>query len=318
MKYLLTFCAVVFLGFSSFAQAPARFNYQAVLYDSNGGSLLFYQKVVMRISILQGSASGPAVYVEEHTTTTTNVGLITIDIGAGKVISGNLSSLAWSKGPYYLKTETDPTGIGSNYSIVGVSQLESVPYALYASAAGHHIGELFEGGIIFYLWHDADGAEHGLIASLQDQGTGVWASPVVSNATIAASHSDGAANTTAIVTQQGAAGASTAAGVCDAYATSTHDDWYLPAIWELNQLYAQVLTINIILEQEKVKDPTITGLDLDEYWSSTIAQQGGTTLIDGAWAQQFRGTSSTDIPGRTHSVSQKTSTPRGIRAIRRF
>lgn len=311
MKLLLTLLAAL-CCFGSLAQAPARFNYQAIIRDSNGGALIANRTVTMRISILAGSATSPAVYVEQHSPTTDINGLITIDIGAGTVVSGSLTSLGWSQGNYYLKTETDPLGTssGNNYTIVGVSQLESVPYALYANSAGHHIGELFGGGIIFYLWRDPTGIEHGLIASLKDLGTSTWATPVISNPATAASHSDGAANTTAII----AASTSSAAELCRTYTDGSHSDWYLPAIWELNQLYNQAFIINDLLESDN--DPQTTGLNLVIYFSSTIALGSATT--QNAWAQQFLGTSSTDSPGRVNSVNQAGTNARGIRAIRRF
>ncbi len=40
--------------------------------------------------------------------------------------------------PYFIKTETDPTG-GNTYTITGVSQLLSTPYALYAKTSGSSI-----------------------------------------------------------------------------------------------------------------------------------------------------------------------------------
>jgi microcystin-dependent protein len=40
----------------------------------------------------------------------------------------------WANGPYFVKTEIDPAG-RENYGIVGVSQLLSVPYAIYAQQA---------------------------------------------------------------------------------------------------------------------------------------------------------------------------------------
>jgi len=88
----------------------------------------------MQVSILQGSAGGTAVYVETHTPATNADGLVTIEIGAGTVVSGDFSAIDWSAGPYFLKTETDPAG-GINYTITGTSQLLSVPYALYAKTA---------------------------------------------------------------------------------------------------------------------------------------------------------------------------------------
>lgn len=85
----------------------------------------------MKISILQGSSSGTAVYVETHTPTTNANGLATIEIGNGSIVTGVFANIKWSTGPYYLKTETDPEG-GTSYTITGTSQLLSVPYALYS------------------------------------------------------------------------------------------------------------------------------------------------------------------------------------------
>ena len=98
-------------------------------------NLVTNQTVGTRISILQGSASGTAVYVETQTPTTNTNGLVTIDIGTGSVVTGTFSTIDWSSSTYYIKTETDPAG-GTSYSITGTSQLLSVPYALYAKTAG--------------------------------------------------------------------------------------------------------------------------------------------------------------------------------------
>jgi hypothetical protein len=66
-------------------------------------------------------------------TTNTN-GLASIEIGGGTIFSGNFTSIDWANGPYFIKTETDPTA-GNNYTITGISQLLSVPYALHAKTA---------------------------------------------------------------------------------------------------------------------------------------------------------------------------------------
>ncbi|GBL34553.1 hypothetical protein EMGBS15_01480 [Filimonas sp.] len=50
------------------------------------------------------------------------------------MVSGSFSTINWANGPYFVKTETDPTG-GTTYTISGTSQLMSVPYALYAEYA---------------------------------------------------------------------------------------------------------------------------------------------------------------------------------------
>jgi len=68
---------------------------------------------------------------------------VTVEIGGGTVISGTFSTIDWSNGPYYLKTETDPAG-GTSYSITGTSQLLSVPYALHAKTAENITGGITE------------------------------------------------------------------------------------------------------------------------------------------------------------------------------
>jgi hypothetical protein len=88
----------------------------------------------MRISILQGTATGTSVYTETQNPSTNANGLIAIEIGTGIVVSGSFSNIDWANGPYFVKTETDPNG-GSNYTLTGTSQLLSVPYALHAKTA---------------------------------------------------------------------------------------------------------------------------------------------------------------------------------------
>ena len=90
--------------------------------------------VGMKISILQGSATGTAVYVETQTPTTNANGLATIEIGGGNMVTGTFAGINWASGTYYLKTETDPAG-GTSYTIDGTSQLLSVPYALNSKTA---------------------------------------------------------------------------------------------------------------------------------------------------------------------------------------
>lgn len=118
------------------AQSPDRMSYQAVVRNSEG-VLLSNQSVGIRIQILQASEFGAAVYVETHTRTTNPNGLVTLEIGGGTVVLGNFSLIDWAAGPYFLKTETDPAG-GTSYSILGTTQLLSVPYALHARTVGSY------------------------------------------------------------------------------------------------------------------------------------------------------------------------------------
>ena len=120
---------------AAMAQAPEKFSYQAVVRNASN-ALVSNAPVGVRVSILQGSASGSVVYVETQTATTNANGLVTLSIGGGNVQQGTFADIDWANGPYFLKTETDPNG-ESNYSITSTQQMLSVPYALYAKDAGN-------------------------------------------------------------------------------------------------------------------------------------------------------------------------------------
>jgi hypothetical protein len=135
MKKLFTLALVISLTLSSFAQSPEKMSYQCVVRNASG-ILVANQSVGIKISILQGTASGTVIYSETYSPNpqTNANGLVTIEIGGGFPVTGTFSSINWASGPYFLKTETDPTG-GTSYTITGTSQLLSVPYALHAKAA---------------------------------------------------------------------------------------------------------------------------------------------------------------------------------------
>jgi hypothetical protein len=116
------------------AQAPYLMSFQAVIRDTSG-VLVVSSPVGMQISILQGSSTGTAVYVERQTPTTNSNGLASIMIGAGTVMSGSFDSVNWAAGPFYIKCDIDPLG-GTTYTISATQQLVSVPYAFYAAHSG--------------------------------------------------------------------------------------------------------------------------------------------------------------------------------------
>ncbi|MDZ4211124.1 MAG: tail fiber domain-containing protein [Methylotenera sp.] len=129
MKKISSILAAILITASLFAQPPQKMTYQAVIRNSSN-MLITNKQVGMKISVLQGSASGTAVYTETQTPSTNSNGLVSIEIGGG----AGFSAINWASNPYFIKTETDPTG-GTNYSIVGTSQLLSVPFALHAKTA---------------------------------------------------------------------------------------------------------------------------------------------------------------------------------------
>lgn len=118
---------------NTFAQTPDGFSYQAVIRDSSG-NLVTDSPISVEISILEGSAIGTKAYTESHTVNTNANGILSLVIGNGNVILGDLSTIDWSADDYFIRTDTDITG-GTNYTIQTVTQLLSVPYALHAKTA---------------------------------------------------------------------------------------------------------------------------------------------------------------------------------------
>ena len=128
-KLFVTFTLAI-LAMVSFAQIPQSFSYQAVVRDAEN-QLIVSKPMIVELSILQGSDDGMLVYSEKHVVTSNQNGLISLKMGAG-VSSDDFSAIDWSNAPYFVKTEIEIDG----KTIVGVTPLLAVPYALYAAKAG--------------------------------------------------------------------------------------------------------------------------------------------------------------------------------------
>ena len=131
MKKILFSLLFLLTTTALWAQVPQQISYQSRIRDGNN-VVVASSPIGIKISLLQGTATGPAVYVETHSKTTNANGLVSLEIGTGTVLSGSFASIDWANGPYLIQTETDPTG-GVNYSIPVVMALNSVPYALFAA-----------------------------------------------------------------------------------------------------------------------------------------------------------------------------------------
>ncbi|EOG6896192.1 Legionella vir region protein [Flavobacterium psychrophilum] len=255
MKKIYSILAGLLLTASVFAQAPQKMSYQAVIRNSSN-ALITSTPVGMKISVLQGSSSGIAVYVETQTPNTNINGLVSLEIGSGTPVTGTFAGINWGTGPYFIKTETDPTG-GTAYTIAGTNQLMSVPYALFSANAGvggftHYLGEAFNGGIIFYLYKGSDGLEHGLIIALTESTSTLWQT---SGSLVNADRTEDGAFNTALMTGSPAA----------TYIAGLGAGWYLPSIDELGLLY-----YNRYSAQKGLRAGGNTLLSKTSfYWSST-------------------------------------------------
>ncbi len=336
------------------SQIPQSFNYQAIARNTTG-SVISNHLISVEIGVRDGSPTATIVYQEIDTATTNQFGLFTVAIGSGQVQVGtNLTSVNWATGNKYLQVGFDQTG-SNNFTNMGTTQLLSVPYALYAGNSGngatgvtgppgitgptgatgptgltgstgltgatgpggltHYIGELYQGGIIVSAWKVA-GVEHGLIASLTDiSDSAAWSNVTTTFIGVTAeSLRNGQTNTNAIIAQSGQT--ASAALLCRSYAGGGYNDWYLPAMWELNQCYNAAVIVNEVLGDTNgfaaIPDST-TGEII--YWSSTEADYtDGTVLVwalnFGTWFSNYFG------PGAAYALPKYDAF--NVRAVRKY
>lgn len=143
------------------------------------------------------------------------------------------------------------------------------PMAGSSSSGTHYVGELYGGGVVF--WVDYTG-QHGLIASMVDLSISQAWSNVVNFLIGLTNDWDGAGNTTAITGQSGHT--SSAAKLCEDYtnadySTGTYSDWYLPSVAELNHLWNNFYEVQKALTNDG--NAATKPLFRQAYWSSSEA-----------------------------------------------
>ena len=135
------------------------------------------------------------------------------------------------------------------------------------------VGDLLQGGVVYYVAPtptdlDGDGkVDIGLICAVEDQSAAIeWilggASQTTENGNTSTAIGTGQTNTTAMMNQAGYTGG--AAQVADDYSVTdngvTYNDWFLPSLEELNEMYSQKTSI------EAAAGVTPFGAN---YWSSS-------------------------------------------------
>lgn len=201
MKRLLPLLLLL-ISAAAFAQSPNAFNYQAVVRDG-AGNVIANQAVGLRMAILQGSQNGTIVYQESFTPTTSDFGLANVAIGAGTVLNGSFANIDWGNGPYFIQVAVDPNG-GTAYSVLGTSQLVSVPYALYAKNVPANVSELTNDAGYVTSANDADSNPTNEIQSLALNGSTL---SISSGNSVTLPSGGGSGNTLDMAYDQGGAGA---------------------------------------------------------------------------------------------------------------
>ena len=113
-----------------FSQTNDNFSYQAIVRDS-GGDIINNATVGIEITILKSNPTGTQVYKESFAPVTNDGGAFRIEIGNGSVIQGDFQTIDWAMDDYFIQTAVDFSG-GTNYTIMGTTQLLAVPTTLHS------------------------------------------------------------------------------------------------------------------------------------------------------------------------------------------
>lgn len=84
MKQLYTAFLLIIFTSTVLAQAPRKFNYQAIARDASG-AILTNQNVTVRFTIRDLAITGPILYQETHQLTTNSLGLFNTQLGGSRV-----------------------------------------------------------------------------------------------------------------------------------------------------------------------------------------------------------------------------------------
>ena len=219
----------------------------------------------------------------------------TIASGASAVLTAN--AFSWVGHTFAGWAETSGGTVA--YADTASYTMGTANVTLYAKWAPVVVGDSYGGGIVAYFFQDngtdpddpgyVEGEQHGLIAAVADQSTGIpwWNGSNVETGATGTAIGTGQANTTAIVNTQGAG--SYAAQLCNDLTEGGYNDWFLPSKDELHKLCINKLAIG--------------AFDDYFYWSSSEKD------AHSAWGQLF--TDGTQFDHDKHLAFK-------VRAVRAF
>lgn len=262
---VLLLCVASFSSETLLSQSiPHAFNYSAVARDSDGNPIA-ESMIGIEIRILSGSVSGDAVYEEQHLVQTDSFGLFNLVIGGGVIQAGSMESIAWGGNTYFIEIGMDVFG-GSDFLVMGTTQLLSVPYALHSKTAEAlvggasgdelYIGQEYMGGIICHLYKDSQGEQRGLVISKEED---ILAWDVIPIETMGRDAWDGTVNTALM----------NASSPIIQWLEELGAGWYLPSIAEMNLAWLNGYVLNQALAAGGYTLLESNFYSLAQYWTST-------------------------------------------------
>ena len=206
----------------------------------------------------------------------------------------DLSGYTGTTNTYYIgvnNTDGDLSKVNPDGELINLKK-PNVGFTGFTYEIGEYVST--EGGVIYHRYLSGD-TQYYLVVDTEDIGQDVW-SDVDDIESGAISLWDGDRNTAIIIEQFGAS--SGAAFLCDSSTNGGKNDWYLPAIQELNKLWSNMLEVS-----QGIETAGGNQFDFNYYWSSTESSS------DGAWNFGFfNGFASFSSKGDTYCV----------RAVRKF
>ncbi len=137
--FLLLF-SLLFLNIIS-AQSPVKgMNYQAVARDAKG-QVIANKDIDLKIELGSFQAEKEYIYYsEQHREVTNSMGLFSLVIGEGNVLSGRYDKIPWATEDIYINVSIKDASTNT-YQSISNSKLQAVPYAYHAITASQLSGD---------------------------------------------------------------------------------------------------------------------------------------------------------------------------------
>ena len=275
MKKILLFITILFTAIT-FAQVPQGISYQAIALNSSGNPVV-NAPVGVRLSVVDNAATGNVLYTETHVKTTNSQGLFNVVIGQGTPVTGTFAGINWGTNSKFLKAEIDVNG-GTNYVLVGSTQLLLVPYAMYAGKTANVSAESLSG-----IGSNALKSTSFVIidgTTVKGFYNGTWSTQTFSNQIYASDIIESNGNFTII--------------------DGSSVKGFANGVWSIQSFSDQVYASNIIVSNEKfiiIDGSTVKGFSNGAwttqtfsgqiYASDVIASNGDFIIIDGSTVKGF-------------------------------